>query len=242
MTKEQLHNFEREINAYRVLRHPGIVRYVGCVLEHPNLAIVTEYLPRGNVFNLLYMNRVNLPAILRLRISRQVTEVVGFMHGLDPVIAHLDLKTPNVILDSEYNAKLCDFGKTQEIQEGGSLLQGQELLGSPRYMAPELFQGPGATFTEKADIWGLACCLVEILGGPIPYEEVPEVAQIIDCLRRELPPLVPHWFVDSIGSALKQCFLFEPQNRVTAPQLLVALKSLTPQEMEQQGMDKRRTV
>ena len=39
--------------------------------------------------------------------------------GLDPVIAHLDLKTPNVILDSEYNAKLCDFGKTQESTSWG---------------------------------------------------------------------------------------------------------------------------
>jgi len=94
MTKEQLHNFEREINAYRMLRHPGIVKYFGCVLEHPYLVILTEYLAGGNVFNLLYMNRVNLPAAIRLRIAQQITEVVGFMHGLDPVVAHLDLKTP----------------------------------------------------------------------------------------------------------------------------------------------------
>lgn len=41
------------------------MRYIGCVLEHPNLAIVTEFLPNGNVFDLLYMRRVNLPAAIR---------------------------------------------------------------------------------------------------------------------------------------------------------------------------------
>ncbi|CAK0815821.1 unnamed protein product [Prorocentrum cordatum] len=240
MTKEQLHNFEREINAYRILKHPGVVGYVGCVLEPPNLAILTEYLPKGNIFNLLYMNRVNLPAAIRLRISLQLTEVVDFMHGLDPVLAHLDLKTPNILLDSEYNAKLCDFGKTQSLENGSSVVQGSELLGSPRYMAPELFHGPGSRFTEKADIWGMACCLIEILGGPIPFEDIPEVAQIVDCLRRELPPLVPHWFAEAVQPALRQCFAFVPAGRPTAAQLTVSLCSLTAHDMEVRGMDKRR--
>lgn len=240
MTKEQLHNFEREINAYRILKHPGVVGYVGCVLEPPNLAILTEYLPKGNVFNLLYMNRVNLPAAIRLRIARQLTEVVDFMHHLDPVMAHLDLKTPNILLDNEYNAKLCDFGKTQALDHGNSVVQGSELLGSPRYMAPELFNGPGSRFTEKADVWGLACCLIEILGGPIPFEDVPEVPQIIDCLQRRLPPLVPSWFAEAVQPAFHQCFSFEPEGRPTARELTSTLWTLTALDMERRGMDRRR--
>ncbi|CAK0831460.1 unnamed protein product [Prorocentrum cordatum] len=241
MTKEQMHNFEREINAYRILKHPGVVGYVGCVLDPPNLAVLTEYLPKGNVFSLLYMNRVNLPAAIRLKISQQLTEVVDFMHGLDPVLAHLDLKTSNILLDADCNAKLCDFGKTHALEHGFSVVQGSELLGSPRYMAPELFNGPGTRFTEKADIWGLGCCLIEILGGPIPFEDVPEVAQIMDCLRRGRPPLVPHWFAEATQPALRQCFAFEPERRPAAAGLAFALGKLTAQDMERCGMDKRRT-
>ncbi|CAK0797936.1 unnamed protein product, partial [Prorocentrum cordatum] len=71
MTKEQLQNFEREINAYRTLRHPGITSYLGCILEQPNLAVVLEHLPNGNVFDLLYMNRINVTATIRLKIASQ---------------------------------------------------------------------------------------------------------------------------------------------------------------------------
>jgi len=240
MTKEQMHNFEREINALRILKHPRVVGYVGCVLEPPHLAILIEYLPNGNIFYLLYMNQVNLPAVVRLRLSLQLTEVVDFMHGLDPVLAHLDLKTSNILLDSGYNAKLCDFGKTHALESGSSVVQGRELLGSPRYMAPELFNGPGSRFTEKADIWGMACCLIEILGGPIPFEDVPEVPQILDCLRRGLPPLVPYWFVEAVRRALGQCFFFRPEGRPAAADLTVALSTLTAQDMEERGMDTRR--
>merc|ERR1719399_2203692 len=72
MTKEQLHNLEREINTYRTLDHPHIVKYIGCVLEHPNLAIVTEYVPNGNVFDLLFTRKVQLQASKRLKIANQI--------------------------------------------------------------------------------------------------------------------------------------------------------------------------
>jgi len=240
MTKEQLQNFEREINAYRTLRHPGITSYLGCILEQPNLAVVIEHLPNGNVFDLLYMNRVNVTATIRLKIASQVTDAVSFMHSSDPLIAHLDLKTPNILLDRDFNAKLCDFGKSRVIDPRGSVVEGQELLGSPRYMAPELFGGPGTAFSEKADIWGLSCCLVEIMGGPIPYEDVPDVEDIMAAHTRRIQPMVPSWFAFVARLALERCFDFDPDRRLKAAELLRTLQLLTPHEMELHGMDKRR--
>lgn len=202
MTKEQLHNLEREINTYRTLDHPQIVKYIGCVLEHPNLAIVTEYVPNGNVFDLLYTHRCSLPAAIRLKISKEVALALCYMHSCDPIVIHRDLKTQNLVLDADYSIKVCDFGKTQALLENSALQMDHDNGGSPRYMAPECFN-TGGFVTEKVDIWSFGCCLVEIMGGPLPYEDVPQMAEVVNLmLRHRKKPLVPPWFTPGIRPTL----------------------------------------
>jgi len=240
MTKEQLHNLEREINTYRTLNHPSIVKYIGCVLEHPNLAIVTEYIPNGNVFDLLFTHRVNLPAAIRLKIASQVALALNYMHSCDPVVIHRDLKTQNLVLDVDYSVKLCDFGKTQPMEDDSALPLMADNGGSPRYMAPECFE-IGAYITEKVDIWSLGCCLVEVLGGPLPYEDVPQMAQVITRIRvHHQTPLVPPWFCPEVRPMLAGCFDFEPELRIPISEVQLALRRTTADTMERHGMDKRR--
>lgn len=241
MTKEQLHNLEREINTYRTLDHPQIVQYIGCVLEYPNLAIVTEYVPNGNVFDLLYTHRVNLPAASRLKIASQVSLAICYMHSCDPIVIHRDLKTQNVVLDHDYNVKLCDFGKTQPMDDDAALPMLQDNGGSPRYMAPECFK-PGGYVTEKVDIWSLGCCLVEVFGGPLPYEDVPQMSQVLTLiLRQQKPPLVPPWFTPEVRPMLSRCFDFDTTARLEISEVLLVLKRLTAENLERHGMDRRRT-
>jgi len=240
MTPEQLLNLEREINTYKALNHPAIVRYVGCVLEHPNLAVVTEYLENGNVFDLLYMRRVNLPAAIRLKIARTVSEAIAYMHSCDPIVIHRDLKTQNMVLDINYDVKLCDFGKTQALW-ADCLPSDQDNGGSPRYMAPECFV-PGGAITEKVDIWSLGCCLVEVFGGPLPYEDMPSMQQVLHYMLHERHgPLVPPWFSPVVTSTLTSSFAFEPSERIDIAEVLRALKRLTSDEMERCRMDIRRS-
>lgn len=239
MTKEQLHNLEREINTYHALDNPFIVKYIGCVLEHPHLAVVTEYLPNGNVFDLLYLQKVNLPAHIRLKMAHQVSGAILYMHSCDPTIIHRDLKTQNLVIDAEYGIKICDFGKTQALGEEVMLQLKQDNLGSPRYMAPECFRN-GSIITEKVDIWSLGCCLVEIFGGPLPYEHFPQMAEVYHCLEQQKPPMVPHWFTQRVRPMLSKCFEFDPDERIRAGEVIVVLRELTPEELERHGMDKRR--
>jgi len=240
MTKEQLRNLEREINTYRTLDHPSIVKYIGCVLEHPNLAIVTEYVPNGNAFDLLYTYGTNLAAGLRLKIASQVALALCYMHSCDPIVIHRDLKTQNLVLDLDYNVKLCDFGKTQCLDSNTMLLQ-QDNGGSPRYMAPECFK-PAAYVTEKVDIWSLSCCLIEVFGGPLPYEDIPQMADVLEVmLKHRQPPVVPPWFVPDVRPILARCFKFEPHLRPAVFEVQLVLKKMIPEEMERHGMDVRRT-
>jgi len=239
MTKEQLHNLEREINTYRTLDHPAIVKYIGCVLEHPNLAIVTEYVPNGNLFDRLYMRGENLSAHIRLKIAQTVAHAIQYMHSCDPCVMHLDLKTQNLVLDKDFNVKLCDFGKAQALFSEYLSLH-QDNGGSPRYMAPECFSnGP---ITEKVDIWSLGCCIIEVFGGPLPYEDIPQMEQVVDVmLNRRQPPNVPHWFTPMIRPTLAECFEFVPQKRIPISMIQLALKLLTPADLEKHGMHERRT-
>ena len=240
MTPEQLRNLQREINAYRKINNlcEQIVKYIGCVLEAPNLAIVTEFLTNGNLFDLLYVNQVSLKAALRVKAAIQTSQAIQYMHGLKPPLVHRDLKTQNLVLDKQFNIKVCDFGKTQELL-GGVTITHQDTGGSPRYMAPECFV-VGSCITEKVDIWSLGCCLVEILGGPLPYENLPMMSEVQNRLKQGIPPMVPPWFTPNSRPMLHKCFQFDPARRIDISEILLTLKGLTPQDLERCGMDVRR--
>lgn len=183
---------------------------------------------------------MNLQAAIRLKIASQVSLAVCYMHSCDPVIVHRDLKTQNLVLGSDYSAKLCDFGKAQALEDEAALSQ-LDNGGSPRYMAPECFL-VGGHVTEKVDVWGLGCCLVEVFGGPLPYEDIPQMAEVVSLLLRgRKPPLVPPWFTSEIKPVLARCFDFEPQHRPSISEIQLDLKRMVPEEMERCGMDKRRT-
>lgn len=95
-----------------------------------SLALVFDYLPNGNAFELFFENVTKISAAQRLKIAVQLvsgalpsfsllmgnnlqTEVVTYLHQCRPIVIHRDIKTPNLVLDKNYNVKLCDFGKTK---------------------------------------------------------------------------------------------------------------------------------
>ncbi|EER00849.1 RAC-beta serine/threonine-protein kinase-B, putative [Perkinsus marinus ATCC 50983] len=113
------------------------VKFLGACLELPHLCLVTEYMPGGNLHQLLHVRKVRLSREQRLKMTVQLTGAVAYLHAQKPVIVHRDLKTMNVVLDRDMNTKLCDFGLTEPMEF--SHITRKSNGGSPRYMAPELF-------------------------------------------------------------------------------------------------------
>ncbi|KAF8822267.1 hypothetical protein IE077_004143 [Cardiosporidium cionae] len=153
---EQLSSYIREIVAYRLLKHDSIVRFFGICIENCALAIVTEYFPKGNLYNLLHKTHLAEPP-LRLKWAIQLLEVVTFFHNHQPRILHGDLKTANLLLDNDMNLRVCDFGKTRIMEDAAKQLY--SIYGSPRYMAPECFS-KFSKVDQKADIWSLEMVFV----------------------------------------------------------------------------------
>merc|ERR1740129_2283325 len=140
--------------------------------------MVTEFMPNGTVHALLHQRKESLVFEQRHSLALQVSEGVAFLHGQSPPFVHRDLKSMNVVLDFALNCKLCDFGLTQSMEKTHISRRLGNEIGSPRYMAPELFDHR-AKITEKVDIWALGCLVLEIFTRSLPHADCFSFPQVI---------------------------------------------------------------
>ena len=91
-----------------ILRHPNIALLMGCCPPIPNIVIVYE-LVDNSLFTVLHMKRnIELTMPLRVKIALDCARVYLYMHNLG--IVHRDIKSHNVLIDNNFNVKVCDFG------------------------------------------------------------------------------------------------------------------------------------
>jgi len=224
VTEEQIRDLEAEILAFRDLRHERLVAFYGACLRHPNYCIVTELMEGGSLHDLLHEKKRPLPFRTQWNIAKQTCEGVVFLHACTPTVVHRDLKSLNIVLDRDLNAKLCDFGLTTSMERTHISLK-DGMGGSPRYMAPECYDSSTSRITEKVDIWALGCIVIEIFGGPLPFSHCTSIQQIMtSLLLKKEPPVVPHFLPPNIRQIIKRCFEFDPAKRPTAREVSQSLE------------------
>ncbi|OLP93668.1 hypothetical protein AK812_SmicGene24403 [Symbiodinium microadriaticum] len=176
----------------------------------------TRFMPGGSLHHLLHKARTPLTLGTQSKIAIQVCEGVDFLHGHAPPVVHRDLKSLNIVLDRIYNAKICDFGLTQSMEKTHITLKEGGNGGSPRYMAPECYDCKGK-ITEKVDVWALGCILVEVFGGPLPYDDCSNIQQIVaKVLIDKQLPYIPHHLPAGVRPIVEDCFQFDFKQRASA--------------------------
>lgn len=101
---------------------------------------------------------------MRIRIARDVARVYFYMNSLG--IVHRDLKSHNILVDENFNIKICDFGLARfKADIGKGTMQ---FSGTPAYMAPELFQK--RQYDDKVDVFAFGTLLWEIFNREVPYD------------------------------------------------------------------------
>jgi len=236
VTVAQIEEFRKEVENLQALRHSRLVSFIGAALidgsgaaatrSPPALCIITEFMPNGSLHALLHQGKEALSMQQRFSMALQVSEGVAFLHGQSPPFVHRDLKSLNVVLDFALNCKLCDFGLTQSMEKT-HISRKENEGGSPRYMAPEIFDSRGK-ITEKVDVWALGCLAVEIVTSRNPHEECSSIQQVMNkvLLQRQQPFLDWTSVCEDMRVLAELCFEFNPSHRIDAEKFLEGLRGL----------------
>ncbi|OQS02299.1 kinase, partial [Thraustotheca clavata] len=234
-TIEQIVKFINEISLISKLQSPYIVEFIGVSWRRPNeLDCVFEFMNLGNLRNYLATSSTEdfgwddkLISIIF------IAEGLAYLHTYSPPIIHRDLKSLNVLLDSQKGTKLSDFGEAKELSDD-TITKG---VGTYLWMAPEVIEGH--EYTQAADIFSFGIILSEYCTHELPYYDVQknggranpfniarEVCQGI--LRPSYKgPGVPEWLPD----LAIQCIAIDPSTRPTSLALTDRLTKLSKQKV-----------
>ncbi len=162
-----LARFKREIALTRRLSHPNIVRVFDLGI-HEDLRYVTMELLRGQ--DLAHrMKNGELDLATGLDVLAQACRGLDAAHKEG--IVHRDVKPANIFVTERGPVKVMDFGVAREASEAAAgLTQAGVILGTPRYMPPEVFLGSRA-IRPSMDIYALGVCAYELATGEPPFED-----------------------------------------------------------------------
>jgi serine/threonine protein kinase len=147
------------------LRHPNVVLFMGFVHEPDKLWIVTEYCSRGSIRDLLDKPDFHLTQSRILKLALGAARGLAYLHGQDPPVLHLDLKTSNILISSGWDAKLADFGLSRNVDN----IQNNTFAGTIQYSAPEILESN--LFGTAADVYSFGICLWEMAARETPFKD-----------------------------------------------------------------------
>ncbi|KAK7390537.1 hypothetical protein VNO78_25845 [Psophocarpus tetragonolobus] len=155
-----------EINYLGQLQHPNLVKLIGYCLEDQDRLLVYEYMPKGSVENHLFRRGSHFQQLtwtLRLKISLGAARGLAFLHGSETKVIYRDFKTSNILLDTNHNAKLSDFGLARDGPTGDKSHVSTRIMGTQGYAAPEYLAT--GHLTAKSDVYSFGVVLLEMLSG-----------------------------------------------------------------------------
>ncbi|XP_059163731.1 MAP/microtubule affinity-regulating kinase 3-like isoform X5 [Physella acuta] len=163
LNPSSLQKLFREVRIMKMLDHPNIVKLFEVIETEKTLYLVMEYASGGEVFDYLVAHGRMKEKEARAKF-RQIVSSVQYCHQKH--IVHRDLKAENLLLDSDMNIKIADYGFSNEFVPGNKL---DTFCGSPPYAAPELFQGKKYDGPE-VDVWSLGVILYTLVSGSLPFD------------------------------------------------------------------------
>lgn len=197
--------YKREIQIFSSLKHYAILPFVGASIQHP-YCLVTEFMSNGNLFERLRKSTTPFDGTRKTICALGIAEGMAYMHSKN--IMHRDLKSLNILLDSDDFPKICDFGMSRNI-DGTDVLTGG--IGTYRWMAPEVLDSKPYSF--KADVYSYAIVLWELLTQDIPFRGLPELQVSINVVQKDARPLFPQNSPQKIVKLIKRCWDKDPDLR-----------------------------
>lgn len=161
--------FVSEGRAISRLRHKNLVKLIGWCHERGEFLLVYRFMPNGSLDTHLFGSRQPLAWRNREKIIQGLASALLYLHeGGDECVLHRDIKSSNVMLDSNFNAKLGDFGLARLVDHDQEGAQTSFLGGSHGYLAPECVST--LQTTKESDIYSFGIVALEVACGRRPIE------------------------------------------------------------------------
>ena len=161
---EYLERFRREARAVARLSHPNIVTVIDRGDDEGRQFIVFEHVEGENLKELV-LRSGRLPVQQALELALHIADGLSFAH--EHGLVHRDVKPQNVLLSSEGEVKVTDFGIARSLHVEQGVTQTGTVLGTGEYLAPE--QASGKPVSPATDVYSLGVVLWELLAGDVPF-------------------------------------------------------------------------
>ena len=158
--------FEREARAMARLTHANIVTVYDSGRAGDYYYLMMEYIDGVNLREAIQTQQMTCEEALA--IVPQICDALQYAH--DEGIVHRDIKPENILLNSQGQIKIADFGLARMLDHNllnPTLTASHQVMGTPRYMAPEQIEGTHAV-DHRADIYSLGVVFYELLTGELP--------------------------------------------------------------------------
>lgn len=244
-----------EVLMLSLLHHPNLVSLKGYCTDGDEKLLVYEYMPRGSLEDHLFNlgpEHVPLDWKTRIKIALDTARGLEYLHcQADPPVIFRDLKTANILLDNNFNAKLSDFGLAKLGPVGDKTHVSTRVMGTYGYCAPEYAMS--GKLTLKSDIYSFGVVLLEIISGRRAidptrshseqnlvnwarhiFKERGKFAQLAD------PALRGHISVRCLQQAIAiaaMCLQEQPAYRPLVTDVIVALEFLATQPYRAAGSE-----
>ncbi|PON73922.1 Mitogen-activated protein kinase kinase kinase [Parasponia andersonii] len=210
------------VRIMRRLRHPNVVLFMGAVTRPPNLSIITEFLLRGSLYRIIHRPLCQIDEKRRIKMALDVARGMNCLHTSLPTIVHRDLKSPNLLVDKNWNVKVSDFGLSR--LKHNTFLSSKSTAGTPEWMAPEVLRNEPSN--EKCDVYSFGVILWELATLRLPWSGMNpmQVVGAVGFQNRRLD--IPKEVDPKVARIIWECWQTEPNLRPSFAQLTVALNPL----------------
>jgi serine/threonine protein kinase len=183
-----VHSFFQEANLLRTLSHPNLPRVIDVFTEGGKHYLVMEYVPGKTLFEMLQQQRRPFTEVEVLPWALQLCDVLDYLHNQNPKIIFRDLKPSNIMITTQGQVKLIDFGIARFFKPGKSV--DTMALGTPGFAAPEAL---GGQTDERSDLYSLNVTLHYLLTLCDPVQsmfKLPAVRSLNPAVTPEMETIV----------------------------------------------------